>query len=62
MVYATLPMMTHERKCGRYRIVCVTFLNFGYRSSFSISASMIGIGNPTARSSRLNTIELFSER
>ena len=41
-----------------YRIVCVTFLNLGYLSSFRIRARIIGMGNPTSRSRKLNTSEL----
>ena len=55
-VYPTLATITHDKKCGKYNIVCVTFLNFGNLSSFKRIASMIGTGNPMNKSKKLKII------
>ena len=46
---ASEPMMAHDRKWGRYSVLWKVRLIPLPRTSFSISARMIGAGNPTRR-------------
>ena len=39
-------MAMAEMKCGIYVIICTHFLNFSERSSLSMNASRMGMGNP----------------
>ena len=48
-------MITQEIKCGRYRTVCMPFLKIPLLISFSISARIIGAGNPISRFNQFNT-------
>lgn len=54
------PMMTHERKCGRYSIVCENFLSLGVRISLSRMARIIGTGKPKSKSSPFRISVFFS--
>ncbi|MNN90607.1 hypothetical protein D3C81_2085830 [compost metagenome] len=48
-----LAAITHEIKCGRYETVCTKRLKNPCLASFSISANMIGAGNPNSSVSKL---------
>ena len=48
-------MITVDRKWGRYVMVWVTFLNFMFRTSFSINARMMGIGKLHKRLNKLRS-------
>ena len=56
------PMITHERKCGKYSIVCVTFLKFRLFNSFNISANKIGAGKLNTKHNTFSRIVLTIAR
>ena len=60
MFFAILAMITQDTKCGRYDMVCVTFLNLVKNISFKRTANAIAAIVPTAISRKLTPNVLIS--